>query len=124
MRALAKRGVPFVVADENREVIEKLRERNIPAVVGDASTAMVLAQAHVARAAVLIIATPDTMKVRQIVETARALNPGIHVIIRSHSEMEASLLEKEEAGDVFVGERELANSITQHVLKKLSEETD
>lgn len=116
---LASRHVPFVVADENREIIEALREKGIPAVVGDASSAIVLAQAHVARAAVLVVATPDTMKVRTIVETARALNPAIHVIIRSHSEMEAALLEKENAGEVLVGELELAKGIVGRIMQKI-----
>ena len=34
---LAERGIPFVVAEQNREVVERLRELNIPAVSGDAS---------------------------------------------------------------------------------------
>ena len=115
--ALESYGMPFVVADENREIVQKLRARNIPAVVGDASQAMVLAKAHVARAAILVIATPDTMKVRQMVEIAKKINPSIKTIIRSHSEMEASLLKQEQAGTIFLGEEELANSITRYILQ-------
>jgi len=113
---LASRGIPFVVADENREIVEKLREEGMAAVVGDASTPMVLAQAHVARASILIIATPDTMKVREMARVARGLNPEIDIIVRSHSEMEAALLEQEEAGTIFLDERELADSMTHYVL--------
>ncbi|MFM1918529.1 MAG: hypothetical protein RLZZ303_163 [Candidatus Hydrogenedentota bacterium] len=116
---LASRHVPFVVADESREIVEALRKRGIPAVVGDAKSALVLAQAHVARAAVLVVATPDTMKVRTIIETARALNPAIQVIIRSHSEMEAALLEKENAGEVLIGEQELAKGIVGRIMQRL-----
>jgi len=93
-------------------------------VAGDASTAMVLAQAHVARAAMLIIAIPETMKVRQISETARIMNPSIEVVIRTHSEMEANLLENEEAGKVFYGERELALSMTRYVLNRMRQPSD
>jgi len=120
--ALSLRGIPYVVTDQNRELIEQLRARNIPAVLGDAATAMTLAQAHVARASVLIIATPDTLKARQMVDTARALNPGIKIIIRSHSEMEASLLADEAASTVLLGERELAESIVRHTIGKMLEE--
>ena len=116
---LAQRGIPYVVTDQNREIIEQLRASGVPAVVGDASTDIVLAQAHIANAAMLIIATPDTMKVRQMVDTARKINPGIDVVIRSHSEMEATLLEQEQTGRIFLGERELANSISAYVLEKL-----
>jgi CPA2 family monovalent cation:H+ antiporter-2 len=67
----------------------------------------------------LIVATPDTMKVRQMVDTARKINPGIEVVVRSHSEMEARLLEQEQAGKIFLGEHELANSISKYVLETL-----
>ena len=33
--ALTARGVPIVVADQNREIVEQLRQRDIPAVCGD-----------------------------------------------------------------------------------------
>ncbi|MFA6241508.1 MAG: potassium/proton antiporter [Candidatus Hydrogenedentales bacterium] len=115
-RALAKQGIPYVVADRNRLLVEELRAQGVPAVSGDASTAMVLAQAHVARAAVLVVATPDTMKVRKMAEFARALNPGIEIVIRTHSEMEANLLQQEQAGKVFLGEQELAENMTDYVL--------
>jgi CPA2 family monovalent cation:H+ antiporter-2 len=119
--ALGARGVPYVVADENREIIEKLRAGGIPAVLGDASTAIVLAQAHVQRAAILVIATPNTLKARQMAETARAINPAIDVLIRSHSEVEAALLGRENVGELFIGERELARNISARVLEKLDQ---
>ena len=59
--ALIERDVPIVVAEQNREVVELLRERGIPAVSGDASEPAVLIQAHIARAQMLVIATPDTL---------------------------------------------------------------
>lgn len=49
-------------------------------------------------------------------DVARQLNPGIHVLVRSHNAHEAELLERDGAGTVFVGEVELAKSMTQHVL--------
>lgn len=117
--ALEKRRIPFVVADQNPQTVEHLRARGIPAVSGDASAAMVLAQAHVMRAAVLVIATPDTLKARQMIETARLMNPGIEVVVRSQSEMEAALLEKEHPAKVFLAEHELSDSMIRHVLRRM-----
>ncbi len=51
-----------------------------------------------------------------MVEIARTLNPGVNVIVRSHNEEEADLLERDGAGKVFVGERELAQSMVGSVL--------
>ena len=118
------RGISFVVAEENREIVEKLRERGIPAVSGDASEPAVLIQAHIHRARMLVIATPDTLDVRRMVEIARTVNPRIETVVRTHSEEEAALLEKESAGKVFLGEHELARSMIQHVLDSYAAGTE
>jgi len=116
--ALIAQGIPFVVAEENREIVEKLRASDIPAVSGDASDPAVLIQAHIHRARLLVIAIPDMLNVRRMIETARTVNPRVEIIVRTHSEEEAALLEKENAGRVFFGEHELARSMIQHVLQR------
>ena len=116
---LDEAGVPYVVAEQNREIVEKLRAKNIPAVSGDAADPVVLVQAHIARAGMLVIATPDTFGVRKMVETARTLNPAIEVILRTHSDEEAAMLQREELGKVFMGEHELALGMSRHVLARM-----
>jgi monovalent cation:H+ antiporter-2, CPA2 family len=106
------------VAEENREIVERLREQGVPSVSGDAADPAVLVQAHIARAAMLVIATPDTFGVRKMVEAARTLNPTIEVIVRSHNEEEAALLEKENIGMVLLGEQALAQAMAMHVLAR------
>ena len=118
--ALSARGVPYVVADENREIVDELRKRGVPAVSGNAGEPAVLIQAHVTRARLLVIAIPDTFYVRQMMETARALNPTIGIVVRTHSEEEAALLRKESAATVFMGEHELALGMTRHVLEQFT----
>jgi CPA2 family monovalent cation:H+ antiporter-2 len=118
---LTRQGVHFVVAEQNRERVDQLRRRDIPAVAGDAAEPAVLIQAHVARAAALVIATPDTLKVRAMIETARALNPAIRCIVRTHNEEEARLLREDTGGMVFIGEQELAGSMTRCAIEALGE---
>ncbi len=122
--ALTERGVPIVVAEQNRELVERLRERGIPAVSGDAFDPAVLIQAHVARAQMLVIAVPDTFRARKMIEIARTLKPDMETVVRTHSDEEAVLLRKEKAGKVFVGEHELALSMTRHVLERIAGGTD
>jgi monovalent cation:H+ antiporter-2, CPA2 family len=116
--ALMAHNIPFVVAEQNRELVEQLREQGMAAVSGDASEPAVLIQAHIARARMLVIATPDTLNVRQMIATARSLNPAIETVVRTHNEAEARLLEQENAGKVFLGEQELAQSMARHVLER------
>jgi monovalent cation:H+ antiporter-2, CPA2 family len=117
--ALGARGIRLVVAEQNRELVERLRERNIPAVSGDATEPAVLIQAHVARASLLVVATPNTVQVRKMVEIARALNPRIETLIRTHSDEEAALLRRDNLGTVFMGEHELALAMTRGVLERV-----
>jgi K+:H+ antiporter len=116
--ALTMRDIPFVVAEQRREAVEDLRARGIPAVSGDASRAEVLVQGHVARAGMLVIATPDAASVPRMVEIARTLNPRIEIVIRVHSEEERDLFEREELGRVFMGEAELATSMTAYIVER------
>ncbi|MFA6954894.1 MAG: YbaL family putative K(+) efflux transporter [Thermoanaerobaculia bacterium] len=115
-KALIEKRVPFVVVEINREKVERLRAHGINAVSGDASDPAVLIQGHVARAAMLVIATPDTVTVRSMVEVSRMLNPKIEIVIRTHSDEEAELLRNENAGTVFMGEHELALGMARHIL--------
>jgi CPA2 family monovalent cation:H+ antiporter-2 len=118
-RMLDAKGISYVVAEQNRELVGQLRERSIPAVSGDASEPAVLVQAHIARAGMLVIATSDTFNVRKMVGIARRLNPKIEILMRSHDEDEARLFEKDALGKVFVGEHELALGMTRHILERM-----
>lgn len=115
---LRAQDIPFVVADQNRELVERLREDGVAAVWGDAAEPAVLIQAHIARARVLVVATPDALNVRQMIETARTLNPAIETVVRSHNEAEAKLLTQEADATVFLGEHELAQAMARDVLRR------
>ncbi len=118
--ALQERGVAYTIAEQNRELVEKLREEGAHAVSGDANDPAVLIQAHVARAAMLVIATPDTVGVRRMIDVARKLNPKIRIVLRTHSDEEAEMFRRENAGVVFMGEHELAKAMTEHVLETMA----
>jgi monovalent cation:H+ antiporter-2, CPA2 family len=117
-QSLTEAAIPFVVAEQNREVVEKLRKQGQPAVSGNAADPMVLIQAHIANAAMLIIATPDAMDIRKIVDIAKQLKPDIEVVIRTHHEDEYQRLQKDLGQAVFFGEEELAKGMSAHVLQR------
>ncbi|OYY49264.1 MAG: Kef family K(+) transporter [Methylophilaceae bacterium 17-44-8] len=114
--ALQENDIPFVIAEENREIVENLRKKGIPAVSGNASEPSVLIQAHIANASMLVIATPDTIDVRNMVTTAKLLRPDIHIVLRTHNEVESELLKNENVGQVFLGEEELAKGMCKFIL--------
>lgn len=118
--ALEGKGIPYVVAEQNRELVEDLRKKGIVAVSGNAADPAALIHAHIADAAMLVVATPDPLQGRQMAETARKLNPGIEIVLRTHSEEESEFLRREGIGTVFFGEEELARGMTSHVLARFS----
>ena len=119
-KVLDARGIPYVVAEQNRELVEDLRKNGIVAVSGNAADPAVLIQAHIADAAMLVVATPDTINFRQMADTARSLNPEIEILLRTHNEDESTLLRKEEIGTVFFGEEELAKGMVSHILDRFA----
>jgi K+:H+ antiporter len=119
-KALDARGIPYVIAEQNREAVEDLRKSGMVAVSGNAVDPAVLIQAHIADAAMLVVATPDPLNVRQMADTARKLNPDIEIVLRTHSEDETQLLRNDGIGTVFFGEEELAKGMTSHVLKRFA----
>lgn len=118
--AMSEHGIPFVVAEQNRETVEQLRKAGIPAVSGNAADPSVLVQAHITHASLLVIATPDPIDVRKMVEIASTLQPSIEVVIRTHSEEESRLLQSEQVGTIFFGEEELAKGMAKHVIARFS----
>ena len=118
-QALDENDIAYIVAEENREAVEELRRRGKPAVAGDAALPEVLVQAHIATAAMLVIAAPDSVGTHKMIETARTLNPSIEIVIRTHSEEVAAALRARQAGAVFIGEHELAQAMSSHVLQRM-----
>jgi CPA2 family monovalent cation:H+ antiporter-2 len=119
-KALDERNIPYVVVEQNRERVEDLRKKGTAAVCGDAVEQSVLIQAHIANAAMLVIVTPSPVDVRTMVETARTLNPGIEVVVRTHNEEESRLLQGERVDVIFLGEEELAKSMSRYVAERFA----
>ena len=90
--ALHAEGIAHIVVDARRDRVEALRAQGRAAVFGDAAEALTLVQAHVAEARLLVIATPETVAVRTMIEVARQLNPDIEVLVRTSNEEEARRL--------------------------------
>ncbi|MDR0563752.1 MAG: NAD-binding protein, partial [Azoarcus sp.] len=117
-RALKERDIPYVVVEQNRECVEDLRKQGYAAVYGDATDPAVLIQAHIANAAMLVVAMPSPLNVRVMAEASRSLNPDIEIVVRTHSEEEYHSLRDEGIAHTFFGVEELARSMSSHVAER------
>lgn len=115
---LSEKAIPYVIIEENRELIVHLRASGIPVVYGDASEAAVLIQGHIARASMLMIVISDTVNVRKMIQLAQEINPDIETVVRSHDEEEAILLQTEVTGRVFFAEGEIAKNMGSYALNR------
>ncbi|HHF7375873.1 cation:proton antiporter [Legionella bozemanae] len=115
---LSEKNIPYVVIEENRELIASLRASGVPAVYGDASKPAVLIQSHIAHASMLMIVIADTVHLRKMIQYAYQLNPKIEIVVRTHDEEEAVLLQKEIAGKVFFAEGEIAKNMGKYALNR------
>ncbi len=117
--ALDRRGFTYVVITLQRQEVEQLRARGIPAIYGDASNLEILERAHVGSARLLIVASSDAQASFLIVQRSVAANPGIDVVVRTHSDDEAGQLRalgpKVRA---IHGERELGVQMARYSLRR------
>jgi CPA2 family monovalent cation:H+ antiporter-2 len=116
--ALRAHGIPLVVVEQNREVVARLRAAGGLAVSGDAADPAVLLQAHVVRARDLVVAIPDAERARATLDVTRRLSPDIHAVARTHTDRQGELLLAQRVDRVFMGEQELAASMTQYLLEQ------
>ncbi|MFN2567394.1 MAG: NAD-binding protein [Gemmatimonadaceae bacterium] len=122
--ALATHGIPHVVVERERVVVERLRKRGVPAVYGDAARPAILEHVHLETARLLIVAAPDPYHARRIVEVTRKANPGIDTVVRTHSDAERLYFERLGVGRVVMGERELAFGIAHYALVRYGRSDD
>jgi CPA2 family monovalent cation:H+ antiporter-2 len=117
--ALERRGFRYVVITQQRNEVDRLRARGIPAIFGDAANPEVLEMAQIGQARLVIVATSDPNESRLIVQRAQALQPGLDFVVRTHSDTEAAQL-RGLGGKVQVvhGERELAVQMARYSLRR------
>jgi CPA2 family monovalent cation:H+ antiporter-2 len=116
--SLRRQGIPYVVIEQNLRFAERLRQENIPVVYGDAAWPEVLDAARPAKARLLVIAVPEQAAVRRILAEARRVNPGIELVVRTHSAEEANWLRRNGVGLVVMGEHHIASEMAVQALKQ------
>jgi CPA2 family monovalent cation:H+ antiporter-2 len=111
--------VPFVVIEQNRELVEAQQAAGVPIFAGDAADPADLRQARVDRARLLVLATPDPYQTLAIHQRAREVNPKIETVARTQGEAEQTYLESHGVALAMVSERELALGLARYALTKM-----
>jgi CPA2 family monovalent cation:H+ antiporter-2 len=114
-QVLAERGVKLFVIEDDEDVVAELKARGIAALAGNAADPELVEAANLAAARCLLVAIPDAFEGGQVVQQARAINPGLLIIARAHSEAEILHLMKHGASHVVMGEHEIAVAMAARV---------
>jgi K+:H+ antiporter len=117
--ALATFGVHWVVIENDPDIVRGLRQRGIPSLFGDASHHRLLELAGAGRAALAVVALPETDHVRAVVRHLRALNPDVPILARAHDRRYHESLRQAGATEVIQPELEAAATLIRHALRRL-----
>ena len=115
---LERRGFPYVVIEEDPGVVRALRDRGLTAHLGDASNPVLLERARLRDARILLVALPDPIATRLIVEHVRRLNPDIDIAVRTHSWAGRDFMVRRRVGKAVMGELETALELTEYALHR------
>ena len=118
-RELMNENIKVVIAEENREIVENLREKGIAAVSGVATEPGVLIQAHIQHARLLVISPMDILDIHKIVDIAKMLNPSIQVLVCAESKEEAEVIRRDNIGEVYYAKEEMAKNMSNHILNQI-----
>ena len=117
---LAEEGWPLLVIEDEVALVEKLHEKEIEVILGNAAEDPILEAANLTEAKVLIVAIPNGFEAGQIVEQARAINSNLEIIARAHFDAEIDHLIQHGATQVVMGEHEIARSILEHTPERVA----
>ncbi|MGF7118963.1 cation:proton antiporter [Methanobacterium oryzae] len=117
-KAAKTADIPYIIIEMNPEIVRKEKEENESIYYGDATHETVLQHANVENARVMVIAISDPFGTRRIVESARRLNEGIYIIVRTRYIQDMGELYNLGADEVIPEEFETSVEIFSRVLTK------
>jgi CPA2 family monovalent cation:H+ antiporter-2 len=115
---LRARNFRYIVIDEDPGALRALAEQDVPYIVGNAALPLVLEQAALERARVLVVTTGDPSMVEGIVITSRELNPRIDIVAHGAFEEGRHRLRELGVSQIVHAEFELGIQFVRHTLHR------
>jgi CPA2 family monovalent cation:H+ antiporter-2 len=114
--ALRRRGHAVLAIEDNRDIVARLRGGGVEVIAGNAAAPEVLGAANLPGARWCFVAVPNAFEAGQIIEQARALNPGLPIVARAHFDAEVEHLQRLGASVTIMGENEIARAMAEHAV--------
>ncbi|MFN8533441.1 MAG: YbaL family putative K(+) efflux transporter [Dehalococcoidia bacterium] len=114
--AFAEARTPYLVVDEDRARVDDARQHGITAILGDISDSSLVERLELDQARVLVLAIPDPLAMRHLIDVARRDHPDLPIVARAHGDADRDYLKGAGVTDVVLGEEELARAMSRLAL--------
>ncbi|PIE70897.1 MAG: potassium transporter KefB [Deltaproteobacteria bacterium] len=111
-------NLPYTIIEMNPETVRQHKTAGEPIFYGDATREAVLIHAGIKSARVMVIVINDPAAIRRIVEVAKRVHPGIHLIVRTRFVKDVRDLSELGAEEVIPEELETSVEIFTRVLSR------
>lgn len=116
-KAAAHASIEYIVIEMNPNTVHNEKQKGTPIFYGDAAQEEILEHASIKKARSIVITGADYNTAKNMVETARRLNPTIIIIVRTRFKVYNAELKKLGASEIVTEEVESAVSILSAVFK-------
>jgi len=123
-RALAAADIPFVVLEQNGQLVRRARLERVPIFFGDGARADVLERVGIEHARVIVFAISAPAEERRGVAVARHLNDKVRIVVRTRYVSEIEELRRLGADEVVPEELETSVEIFARVLRRYGVEVN
>jgi CPA2 family monovalent cation:H+ antiporter-2 len=117
-RALASAGIPYVILEQNGQIVRRARLEREPILFGDGTRSEVLEKVGIEHARVLVYAIGAPAEERRGVAVARHLSAGVRIVVRTRYVSEIEELRRLGADEVVPEELETSIEIFARVLRR------
>lgn len=119
-RVLQETGIQYVIVEEDPSRVEVARRAGCRVITADAADPEALEDAGVSTALAMVVAISDPDGTRRIVEIARRMHPGLHILVRTRYVSEVEKLRQLGANEVIPEEFETSLEIVTRLMRVLS----
>jgi CPA2 family monovalent cation:H+ antiporter-2 len=115
---LKTRGFSVVVVDEDKRLVDRLRNEGYVCFLGNGANPSVVQRLNLNEAWLLVVAEPDPVIADLAVRRARDINPTLSVLARAGSQQQSERLSAAGALEVVVAEQEAGLELARRALMR------
>ncbi|MGB0524152.1 MAG: cation:proton antiporter [Flammeovirgaceae bacterium] len=112
-------GIPFVVVEEDVQVVREQSKNKLPIVFGVASSNELLKYININECSGVIITESDLERAISVIDTIKKMNPDTYILARTHTVKEAYKLKELGATEVLSDEIEMNVSMLVQIIDQL-----